>query len=212
MPMEEAVIKALKAIDLVPGAHVDRSFGQGYQAVFDQLSFRLEREADEGFVKSFIKECQKDVNEIELWVKPYNLPPDYLFFLQYCGGLIIKKEEFNLILDGIGPMVEEWYSFIMGDEVYKDPPNDGLIYIGCLPIKTKNEATNTYGMVTFFLDLGGIVKKNSVLGIGRGNKAISLEEIFANFSQYPDVAKILANSFTEFLELIAKTEGTLGYF
>jgi hypothetical protein len=219
----EAIIQALKEIERIPGSFVDRNFGQGFEILFNhfaQLKAEFGIKVDNKYVNDFIKWNKSAIEKYKLELKPYSLPSDYVFFLEYCGGLHIDrvdeiekyspdKGNYYFNINGIGPMAWHWYSLIGDETTYTNFQDKGLIDIGSLSNHSKPGDENS--MFSFFMDLGGVIRKNSVLGIREYNKGASLDEIFANFNQYPEVAKISANSFTEWFELIAQTQGTLDY-
>ena len=122
------------------------------------------------------------IKEIEAWVKPFSLPQDYRDFLAFYGGMLLSDDEtYHLIMDGVGPMVEEWYGSLMGDD---GEFRDGLLRIGF------QEVYDSSGPgALFWLDLAGSIQK---------------EAVFYTLRTSPDKSwQFLAPSFLEFLTIIS---------
>lgn len=201
------VIRAVERIQSVPGAQVDRNFRQGRDAVLAQAYYLR---TDEGVnnmsvVGKYITHIQESLAEVHAWVQPYHLPDDYVFFLEFYGGLLIERPRYNLLVLGIGPMVEEWYGFIKGDEgAYEN----GWLLIASLTLK--EERIGHY--VDFFLDLAGSVHKYCVIGIPTGGiSSTNSLQVIRDLDAHPDHWSKITSSFTEWLELAAKTKGSFGY-
>lgn len=200
----QQVISALDKIRLVPGANVDSCFLQGRDAMLKLLNMR----DDTGKANLYIDEMIKDtLEEIQEWVEPYQLPESYRFFLAFCGGLYIDTNNYGLFADGIGPMVEEWYSFLMGDEIIINPSETGFFQMAMLSGRvSKNER---YPYVYFFLDLVGVIQQYAVIGVGPYHGLV--KPVLQNLNAYQDHWKVVAPSFPEWLELVAATNGSLDY-
>lgn len=200
------IVEVTQQIERIPGARVDHNYLQGHDAVYSQLYNR-----SEGKIKSlaevdeFILDSQQALTDIRNFVFPRVLPDDYVFFLEFYGGLLIENVDYNLIVDGIGPMVEDWYGYPLDDDsLYKN----GLLSIALLNLKKARTGEHVY----FMLDLAGILEQNCVIAItswGQGKD--DPLSIIGNLQAYPQRWAKLANSFIHWLELIAKTSGTLGY-
>jgi hypothetical protein len=200
----DRVIRAVDRIRSQPGAHVDRNFRQGHDAVLAQIQSRLDK-GDEPFVDEFIADGQKDIAQLHTIVAPHHLPDDYVFFLEYCGGLLIETDDYNLLVDGIGPMVEEWYGFIMSDDLVYE---NGFLSISDLAFKRERVGRH----VRCFLDLSGIIHLDSIIGVQYGpSVGYGLLSILRDPRAYPDRWTKLADSFTGWLDLVAATEGKLGF-
>jgi hypothetical protein len=201
----ENVIRAIGRIQLIPGAHVDRNFGQGRDAVVKQHQIRLEKE-QVSFIDEFITESQQAIGELHAWVAPYHLPEDYVFFLEFYGGLQIKTDDYSFFIDGIGPMVEEWYGFIMGDDAYYE---NGFLAIADLPLLAEERIDQR---VTFFLDLAGIIHQGCVIGIPSWKLGeLGFPPILQDPHAHAECWVKHADSFTEWLDQVAATGGGLGY-
>jgi hypothetical protein len=202
----ESVTRAVTRIQLVPRAHIDRSFRQGREAVVAQLRARTDDEVIDISVADIdIAHFREGINEICTWVAPNRLPEDYVFFLEFYGGLLIETPDYNLLVDGIGPMVEEWYGFPMGDDGICE---NGLLAVATLALKKERIGQS----VRFFLDLAGTICQDCVIGIDdrgleRADYASILREPYAHTDRWTK----LADSFTEWLEQAAATSGTFGY-
>ena len=108
-------------------ARVDRNFGQGKTVVCEQLERRLGR--PDPHADALIKESRKGLAELRALFAPNELPADYVVFLEYYGGMIVKSDFHTLMLDGIGPMVEEWYGYIV--VINLERQNTALYIGGC---------------------------------------------------------------------------------
>ena len=205
----DSVIRAVDRIRAIPGADVDRNFGQGRQAVRDQIEMQwtdLKRRGElreiptdyDAQCDELITVAQEERAKLHNLVAPHHLPDDYVFFLEYYGGLFIGIDDYSLLVDGIGPMTEQWYGFIMGDNV---PYKDGLLNIGSLSYDDE--------YVILFLDLAGVVQQNCVIGVKCGEE--EEPDFLPVIRNLPHCWTKLADSFTAWLERIAETGGTLGY-
>jgi hypothetical protein len=69
-----------------------------------------------------------------------------------------------------------------------------------------------YYHVYCFHDLANNVQQNCVFGVGPFSfENISPETIIEDLQHYKNEWKIMANSFSEWLELVAKSKGAFGY-
>jgi hypothetical protein len=136
---------------------------------------------------------------------PYHLPDDYLFFLEFYGGLMIEVPSYNISIFGLGPMVHEWYDDLMGDDALYE---NGFLLISLLLLSEYRP--NNY--VHFFLDLAGIVRQYCVIGMS-SNELVEkcLIPVLHNPHAYPDRWTKHADSFTEWLEQLSVTNGSFGY-
>jgi hypothetical protein len=203
----DKVIRIVSRIQLIHRARVDRNFGQGRDAMFAQLQARFGKACikDVSDVNNDFASSQKYLDELRTWVAPCRLPEDYVFFLKFCGGLLIKIPPYNCIVAGIGPMTEEWYGFIMGDDALCE---NGFLLVGTLAFK--GEKLGQY--VHFFLDLSGIIHQYCVIGMEAPKPTgASLVPILRNPHAHPGRWSKHGDSFTEWLERLAATEGAFGY-
>lgn len=206
----QQLIQVIEQVQLVAGSNVDRSFGQGLEAILTQRKLHFGNAKIPLLVDKFIESCKEDIELIQTWVKPYILTDDYLLFLKLYGSLQIINDIYTLMLNGIGPMVEEWYGFLRGDGIYIEPKDCGFLQIGSLGFKQK--INGGYRSYLFLLDLTATKSRGNVIGIGPcPTEAVGIAEIASNPTKYPQFWKVLAPSFTDFLALITKTKGTLGY-
>lgn len=200
------IIDAIDRLQLTPKAHIDRNFRQGREAVFSQLYQRtMGGEKDTSKADQFIRGAEQDIASLHTWVTPYHLPDDYVFFLEFYGGLEIEATGYYFSVHGIGPMVEDWYDFIMGDEgTYEN----GLLLIGRLSFRGERSGECVY----FFLDLASIVHRFCIIGIHLGElQNFDVLTVIQHLDIYQSCWTKLANSFTGWLEQAAETHGTFGY-
>lgn len=207
------LISALDRIKLIPGARVDRCFLQGREVMLEQLTLRF---SDDHGVLMFdpipklddmIESAHEAFEDVQEWVKPYQFPESYSFFLAYCGGFSIFTDSYNLSADGIGLMTDEWYEFLIGDEESINPEDKGFVTIARLI--SEIPINGRYPEVCCCLDLAGVIQEDAVIGIAPSQGRIT--PIIEDFDAYPDHWNVLAPSFAEWLELVADTDGLLGY-
>jgi hypothetical protein len=157
-------------------------------------------------VDADITEVQEALTTLHAWVAPHRLPDDYVFFLEFYGGLSIKIPRYHyLFVFGLGPMADEWYDFIMGDDALCE---NGFLLVGTLAFK--GERLDQY--VHFFLDLSGIIHQYCVIGMESPKPTgASLVPILQNPHAHPGRWAKHGDSFTEWLERLAATKGAFGY-
>ena len=154
-------------------------------------------------------------------VLPYQLPDDYLFFLEYYGGLTIESTT-GVVFSafGVGPEGESPYGNVVSYNLTRRELDFGRLYIGsweglaCLTeeqsrlVEESKKAgeynpfddkyPDHYWFREFHLDLAGIVQEHSIIGPKENTQSAQ--------STWLKVA----NSFTEWVEQAAETEGTFG--
>lgn len=203
-----SVIEIINRIQLLPEARVDANFRQGQDEILKQLNKRTGEDASASVV-SFIENSQNAIPELTQKVMPYDIPDDYIFFLEYYGGLVIRSDNYFFSVLGIGPMVEEWYGGIISDEAFPEPGKYGFLSLGSLNFR---EGKYKSQYVDFFLDLAGIVQKHCVIGVGPcGKDDPNSFEIIKDIHAYSHKWRRIANSFIEWLELAAETRGVFVY-
>jgi hypothetical protein len=207
------VTRAVERIESLPEAYVDRNYLQSYDAVLAQLRMRTEGRIDSmSEAEEYIAHIREGLAKVQAWVAPWQLPEDYVFFLEYYGGLMISTESHYFAVQGIGPMVEEWYGFIKGDDslyVKGDemPYEGGVLRVGILSLRDERN-----GCVDFLMDLGGAIRQYGIIGVPSWKvTGTNYLTILRNPRMYPTLWTKLADSFTEWLEQAADTGGTFGY-
>jgi hypothetical protein len=187
------ILNIIERIKLFPNAKVDRNYGQGREAVQKQLSQILEEE-DRILVDKFIAFSQERMATLVSMISPHSLPKDYHLFLEYYGGLAIDYKDGTPFLNvfGIGPAVDGWYADVVACNEDSSDETIEQLYIGVWdnPVEGKKP-----DRIRFYLDLADDVQRHSILVPDRDN---------------PPIFRKVANSFTEWLEQIAVTGGTLG--
>lgn len=203
------VRRAVERIQLLPEAFVDCSIRQGRDAVLKQLRERDGSIADR-IVDAFIAEDIRDtIATVAGKAKPYEIPDDYIFFLEFYGGLAIDRDDYYFSVFGVGPWVEHWYSSIVSDAVLQEPGEYGFLSLGRVTVH-KGEPGSPY--ISFFLDLAGTVQKHCVIGVGPwGLGTPDPDVVLQDLHGHSAMWRKLANSFTEWLEQAADTEGSFGY-
>jgi hypothetical protein len=113
--------------------------------------------------------------------------------------------QYYLFVFGVGPMADDWYSFIMDDDAIYE---NGLLLISTLALRD----TRPDNYVHFFFDLAGIIHPYGVIGVGSDKpKGEHLIPILDNLHTHPDRWTKHASSFTEWLERLVETIGSFGY-
>lgn len=189
---------------------LDRNFLQGVEAVRKQLIIRTGQTENVG-VEFFINTSNQVINDLIHKVQPSQIPDDYLFFLKYCGGVRIDKNEYNFTTFGIGPMVEEYYCSINSDSAYP-----GLVEkYSYLPIGeiSFRQGVLKYQYVSFFLDIVGHVQHNGIIKVGPWRPGIDDPDLFfENLFEHKNLWEVTSDSFTGWLSEVEKTKGTFSYF
>ncbi|MBI1881258.1 MAG: hypothetical protein HYR94_24015 [Chloroflexi bacterium] len=195
-------------IKLLPESFVDVSYRQGRDKVLKQLNKRT-GENESAWVDVFIEDSQNTIQKLIQKVTPYIIPDDYIYFLEFYGGLAIESNDYYFSLLGIGPMVEEWYTGIESDDAFPEPEKYGFLSLGSLDFR---KGKYKFQHVNFFLDLAGVVQKHCVIGVGPwGEDDPNSFKIIKDIHAYPHRWQRVANSFTEWLELAAETRGIFVY-
>lgn len=208
----KSVINAIEKIKTISGSQVDTNYLQGLHVFTSYVSHLNE----EGLVfppldnpDKLIEYGQSIFQEILFWMQPYRAPRDYLFFLQYYGGLQLSLSDRFLDLFGIGIMTENWYSGLRGDEQIASPSKDGLLQICDVRMHI---SPLEYYWVAFFLDLSGAIRIGSVFGISSKNlTGVNYRYVLDHLDEMKEHWKFHANSFTEWLNILYETRGSFGY-
>jgi hypothetical protein len=202
------VKEIVERIRLLPEAFVDCGFRQGRDAFLRQLESRTGKD-EAHLVDVYIEGCRETIAELVQRVAPYDIPDDYIFFLEFYGGLAIIRDDYYFALLGDGPMVEEWYGSVVSDEALKEPGKYGFLSLGLLSFR---KGKYQFQYIDFFLDLAGFVRKHCVIGVGPwGQGTLTSWTILKDVHAHPDMWQKMANSFAEWLEQVAETRGSFGY-
>ena len=203
------LISILDGLSPQKHVYVDSNYLQGKEAVYRQLERRAYTN-EKINVESFINISKQTINGLEQKIQPYPLPDDYLFFLEYCGGLSIDIEDYHFSILGIGPMVEEDYYSIDSDFSYPDILEKfEYLAIGDLSFRKSNLK---FQRVTSFLDYAGKIQQNCVFTVGPWIPGlVDPIEFFENLAENKESWRIVSNSFTGWLEIVAETIGSFNY-
>jgi hypothetical protein len=204
------VKRVIERIQSMQDTYVDCSIRQGRDAIHSQLNERAGKD-EEAFVDITIEGMKSTIAALVQRAMPYELPDDYVFFLEFSGGLAMYNDDsdgwFSIL--GVGPMVEDWYGSVDGDEAVQDPGKCGFLSLGS---RGFGKGKYRFKRIVFLLDLTGTIHKHCVIGIGPcGEDTLSLSTIINDIHSYPNMWRKIANSFTEWLEQAAETHGTFGY-
>ena len=199
------IIETIKRLQKEADIYIDVSYLQGREAILNQLQKRS-GEDESPLVDLYLEDIKTIINDLIERVKPYDLPDDYLYFLRTYGGLYIDHEDNYFQVFGVGPMVEDWYSSINSDQAQFANKGTDFLLIGSVSFRTGHLALHR---VNFFLDLAGRLQKYSVFGIGPWTQgAITPNQVLQNLNFHTDKWKIIASSFTNWLDKAAETHGT----
>jgi hypothetical protein len=202
------VIQVVERIRLLSEAFVDSSIRQGRDTILEQLRERGGPTADK-IVDAFIAEISDTIATVVGKAKPYEIPDDYIFFLEFYGGLAIDRDDYYFSVFGVGPWVEHWYSSIVSDAVLQEPGEYGFLSLGSTNIR---KGEHRLQRVHFVLDLAGTVQEYCVIGVGPwGLGTPDPETVLQDLQGHSEMWRKLANSFTEWLEQAVDTEGSFGY-
>lgn len=138
---------------------------------------------------------------------PHHLPDDYVFFIEWYGGLSIDDPHSHYFqIAGLGPMTDDWYSDVLSSDggLYEN----GLLLIGTLTFTREG----ILQFVKFFLDVAGTIKQYCVIAAGPLKPPYpNVVPILQSPQNHPTQWTKLADSFTGWLEQAAETRGTFGY-
>jgi hypothetical protein len=194
----------------VEGSLIDCSVGQGLAMMCQHRSMQTGLHIDLSEIEAQATNIQDFLTQIRLWVEPYALPADYLQFIELYGGMKLNYIHWRIALFGIGPMVDEWYEFLMSDSAIMIPAEDGFLHIGSLVFTQPRDGY--YPRVHFVLDLAGKIQRGSVIALEpRTIDQLSARVIVADPAAYPAYWQISAPTFAAWLQRILDTHGMLGF-
>jgi hypothetical protein len=210
----DRIIEAVEQIRSLPESRIDVGIGQGHETFLTQMHRSLPHPQ---FCPSpvvgneDIANFREALAEVQAWIAPNQLPSDYYLFLEYyggfdTGGFQTDGGDYRLGTLGIGPMVEEWYGYIAGD--------DGLYEGGLLEIAglSFDRESGEFDYAYFFLDLAGVIYRYGVIGLQWWKvRGLGLQPVLRDPHAHPMCWTKIADSFTEWLEKAADTAGTFGY-
>jgi hypothetical protein len=201
--------KVIEQIRFLPNSQVDCGIEQGQNQFFTQLSKHVTTpELLELPFELYVMETNKSLARIENLISPYSLPVDYLSFLKRYGGITISSNDSYFASLGFGPMAEDWYPYLMGKAGHYE---NGFLKIGTLRIR--NFIENNFMYVSFFLDIGGGIQRHCVIQVSMWKlKNLNLQETFRDLQSCSFCWSIVANSFTEWLQIAANTKGRFENF
>ena len=166
----------IEQIRIVTDALIDYSIAQPH----DKLLKHLQEHLPSFYPKAYelmLRDGDRYISEIDSWVQPYGLPQDYREFVRYYGGMLLSdNESYHLVVDGVGPMVEEWYSYLMGD--------DGEYESGFLRIGFQHIYNQPSHAVLFWLDIAGSIQKGAVFYTFRNSREYEWLFCAATFTDF----------------------------
>jgi len=187
---------------------VDYGFRQGQDKILQVLKQQNE-EYTKSFVEAGIADSKEIIHDLIQKTKPYTIPENYIFFLEFYGALWIETDDYYFSTLGIGPMVEQFYSSINSDEAFHESGQYGILKLGSLSFRS---GKYKFQYLDFFLDLAGQTQRDSVISVGPWEEeTVTASTVVKNLSSYPKVWQKCADSFEEWLQLVVKTNGGFGY-
>jgi len=204
----DQIEEVIEQIRLFPNAQVDCGTEQGQVRFLAQLNNHV---STPGMLELpfdwFVTEADKCLTQVEKLIRPYSLPTDYLSFLKLYGGITISNEDSFFASLGFGPMVEEWYPYLVGKVGYYE---NGFLKIGTLRFRNPIEYGFMY--VSFFLDLGNRIQLYRVIGVSMWKLGkLNLQDVFREPQACAFCWSMIADSFTEWIQIAAATKGRFGY-
>jgi hypothetical protein len=204
----EQIEKIIEQIRLLPNAQVDCGTEQGQDRFFARISSHstMSGMLDLPF-DWYVTEADKCLTQIENLIRPYSLPADYLSFLKLYGGITIFNEDSSFASLGFGPMVEEWYPYLGGKVGHYE---NGFLKIGTLRFHKPGEHGFMY--VSFFVDLGNRIQRYHVIGVSMWKLGdLNLQDVFREPQSCSFCWSMIADSFTEWLQIAETTKGRFRY-
>lgn len=200
--------EAIEQIRLLPNAQVDCGTEQGQAHFFAQLRNHSSTPAmPELPFDWYVTETDKCLAQIENLIRPYALPADYLSFLKLHGGITISNEDSTFASLGFGPMAEEWYPYLVGRVGYYE---NGFLKLGVL--RFRNPVEHGFLYVSFFLDLGNRIQRHCIIGVSMWQLGdLNLQDVFREPQSCSFYWSMIADSFTEWLQIAATTQGRFRY-
>lgn len=200
----DQIERVMEQIRSLPEAQVDCGIEQGQKQFFAQLSKHVITPdlLDLPF-ELYVMEANKSLARINNLISPYSLPADCLSFLSRHGGITISSKDSCFASLGFGPMAEEWYPHLMSKAGCYE---NGFLKIGTLRIR--NFIENKYMYASFFLDIGGGIQRHCVVQVSMWKLGdLNLQDVFRELQSCSFCWSIAANSFTEWLQIAANTNG-----
>jgi hypothetical protein len=185
----DTIIKLVEQLRAMPGAFVDCNIGQGRDAVLQHIrTFYGEKET--AFIDQYTVGGQQSYAALHEFVKPYQFPEDFLFFVWHYGGALIQSDTCNMLIHGDGPSCKDAYGWLLDTD-------DGLYENGIIAI---GDMSFTEGHVRFLMDLSGVISRYSILCLPTWtHPGIQEIDILRNPHAYAHTWQKQASSFTEWL-------------
>ena len=203
--MNTSIEHSIKLFASLPNARIDRSYGQGKDAVAEQmLEFSMIDSLFSPDVEEFFALSKRKMSKLKKMVTPYELPKEYIDFLENYGGLcLVDQHDVPVFtLAGVGAGIDHWYGDIV--EVNREATNIRQLRIGSWdrPISTVRPngkpLSPRFERFGFYVDLAGDIEKDNILTAGPWDYRNPEKEW-----------KILAHSFSEWLAKIAEAGGPM---
>jgi hypothetical protein len=205
-----SVEAAVERLRILPEAQIDSGLRQGRDAVLKQLESRTGQD-ERASVDVYVAGMQEHITSLRQRASPFEVPADYIEFLETYAGLSIYNEQYYLQVFGIGPQVEDWYASIISDEAKSDPGKDGFLKLAKL--SSNRLVRHRSKRVEFYIDPSGVIKVQCIIGVGPwGGGDLRPETVLKDLRAHPALWAKTSISFTEWLELAGVPRGAFNYF
>lgn len=203
------ITRVIEEITRLPNVFIDRNYGQGYDAL--RRHFIVHKIGIDQ-LDAFIDSSRRRIRHLEKMFEPYQLPPDYLFFLEQYGGIAVSDGRKPMLdIFGVGPLADIEYSPVI--DVNENSPHHThkniFIAAGESPLSEEEKAIMSEvwksnpkipdivrkgapksQQVSFYIDLQGAIQSNSII-------AIKDIEVLTQNNQW----ELMAFSFTEWIKM-----------
>jgi hypothetical protein len=210
MPPPADLAAVVTQLELNADAQIDVGYLQGRDAVLRQLERRTGQN-EEQMVDRHIEGMKAHVADIKSGLQPYHLPSDYLSFLEWYGGLSLygPDEAYYFAVFGVGPMVEDWYSAVLGEDILLQQGTTAYLPIAGLSFRT---GTRMDQAVRFFMCFAENTSAPTIIWVGPTDDAPSRILLRPNSEEVQSgMTQTLAATFTDWLALAGKTRGSFNY-
>lgn len=208
-----SIINIVESSRIFSWVNIDCGLAQGEDAILKQLQSQYNDFQEDEYcsVSSSVSWMKNALDELKEKTTPYQLPKEYMVFLEQYGGLSIDGVNSHFSVLGISTMTEQWYGYLNQDNIdlWKSNIHDCL-RIGELVFHRNHKS---FGQrVIFYLDLAGFIQSGCVIALGPWDGAHLKELVILNNKHvYSNYLEKISESFTGWLELVIKTRGSFSY-
>lgn len=208
-----SIIKIVESSRLFSWVNIDCGLAQGEDAILKQLQSQYNDFQEDEYcsVSSSVSWMKNALEELKEKTTPYQLPKDYMVFLEQYGGLSIDGINSHFSVLGISTMTEQWYGYLNQDNIdlWKANICDWL-RIGELVFHRNHRF---FGQrVIFYLDLAGFIQPGCVVALGPWDGVNPKELVILNNKHiHSNYLEKISESFDGWIELAIKSRGGFSY-